>query len=711
MYRSIAALTLSVAVLVATIRCNTHATEDEAPLSGQRAALAGTWQATGPMPQSRRYHAATVLGSGKVLVTGGWSGGFLNSAVVYEPATGSWAGTGAMAAARQAHVAALLPSGKVLVAGGESSGMVAGAELYEPATGTWSPAGNLSQARGYSTATVLGSGRVLVVGGLSPAGAQKTVDVYDPVAGTWAVGPSLMTPRRSHTATVLASGKVLVVGGWSPGATATAEVYDPLTNTWSATGSLATGRYDHTATLLPSGKVLVAGGRNGGSMLATAEVYDPGTGTWSATGSMAAGRTFHTATRVADKVLVAGGEPASGAAMASAELYDSVTGTWTGTGGMVGARSLHVAAYLSANSQVLVAGGRAGSLLATAELYDASGQSGCTADAHCAAGFYCEAPTCVPKKQSGGGCSSVNECASAYCVDGVCCNSACDGACDACNLVGQAGTCGYLPAATLCRSSTGVCDVAEYCTGANPSCPADGFRAAGASCGTPSYGNWWGCDGFSDTCDELGSQSRTVTAYACTGNGACATSNSFETQACARSTGGMACGTTTITSCGACGGFTDYCDTTGTQPCTVSTPVCSAGSCSSQSSGTSSQSCSRTVDTNCAPPSYGAWSACGGFTDNCDTTGTQSRTVTTYSYNCSNGQCGAATATETQACSRTPNYPYMTCNGQCVNISNRHDHCGGCGMVCPANEACLAGLCDPLCNGLPCLTGGREQTQ
>ncbi len=66
------------------------------------------------------YHTATLLPNGKVLVAGGFNGGFtiLTSAELYDPASGSWTATGSLNTARAYHTATLLPNGKVLVAGG-----------------------------------------------------------------------------------------------------------------------------------------------------------------------------------------------------------------------------------------------------------------------------------------------------------------------------------------------------------------------------------------------------------------------------------------------------------------------------------------------------------------------------------------------------------------------------------------------------------------
>src|SRR3990167_2523686 len=55
---------------------------------------------------------------------------------------------------------------------------------------------------------------------------------------------------------------------------------------------------------------------------------------------------------------------------------------------------------------------------------------------------------------------------------------------DTCNASGSCQV-NHASAATLCRADAGECDIAETCDGAG-SCPADGFEAAGTSCGDPS---------------------------------------------------------------------------------------------------------------------------------------------------------------------------------------------------------------------------------
>src|SRR5260221_6331855 len=48
-------------------------------------------------------------------------------------------------------------------------------------------------------------------------------------------------------------------------------------------------------------------------------------------------------------------------------------------------------------------------------------------------------------------CTSPTQCASAFCVDGVCCNTACDGPLEQCNLPGERGTC--VSAAAHCEAA------------------------------------------------------------------------------------------------------------------------------------------------------------------------------------------------------------------------------------------------------------------
>src|SRR5204863_500536 len=158
--------------------------------------------------------------NGKVLITGGANfnvaTGYVRSAELYDPATGRFSAAGDFAAGRRFHTATLLQNGKVLIAGGFGSlsstntDYVALAELYD------------------ST-----SGDVFIAGGYNPYsyfGVLASAELYDPLAGSFSAIGSLGTARQAHTATLLQNGKVLITagGGRGPGFLASSELYDPL---------------------------------------------------------------------------------------------------------------------------------------------------------------------------------------------------------------------------------------------------------------------------------------------------------------------------------------------------------------------------------------------------------------------------------------------------------------------------------------------------
>jgi hypothetical protein len=122
-------------------------------------------------------------------------------------------------------------------------------------------------------------------------------------------------------------------------------------------------------------------------------------------------------------------------------------------------------------------------------------------------------------------CAASADCDSGFCVDGVCCNAACAGQCEACDVAGIVGTCTPVVGAshgarTKCSDGAGDACLALACDGV------DRVKCA-------AYAN-----GLETTCAAATCSSGTFTsARVCDGKGSCSSGGSM-------SCGAYACGTT-----------------------------------------------------------------------------------------------------------------------------------------------------------------------
>jgi len=111
------------------------------------------------------------------------------------------------------------------------------------------------------------------------------------------------------------------------------------------------------------------------------------------------------------------------------------------------------------------------------------------------------------KTKNGTTCSSASACASGFCVDGVCCENACDGTCVSCNQSGRAGKCSAYAQGSdpenECTFGLGACRAT--CNGAG----ACDYPRAGTPCGT-------GCQ----SCDGNGMCVDAPDASSCASGGA-----------------------------------------------------------------------------------------------------------------------------------------------------------------------------------------------
>lgn len=440
----------------------------------------GTWSAGPALPEERFGHVAGVLSDDSILIAGGSTlAGNTTTAVRFSPGIGSWSPAGDMSTPREWHVGAVLMDGRMLVAGGtDFTSTFATAELYNPSSNSWSSTGAMAEAREQPAMARLEDGRVLIVGGNDGLGNLATAEVYDPGTGQWSSAPTMTHARQDATATLLPGGRVLIAGGYDATPWRPTEVFEPATNTWSLSGDLATGRSAHAAVNLSGTSVLVAGGR-GGTFLASAEVFD-----FDINGSACTVGAECISGHCVDGVCCdAGcdglceactaalkGAGADGACEPIVEGLDPqneciIEGAAScqrdGTCDGAGECRLYPAAT-ECN-----AGSCTGQTWTQPDTCDGSGscvdngvtdcapyacgstgtcRTSCSQPSHCTTDAVCEASTCILKQPLGQPCGGAIECISGFCVDGVCCDSACDGLCQGCaaavNVDGVDGECG-----------------------------------------------------------------------------------------------------------------------------------------------------------------------------------------------------------------------------------------------------------------------------
>lgn len=681
-----------------------------------------SWTSGATALASRYEHAATRLGDGRVLVTGG-AGSTAPAAEIYDPTSKTWGSTGAMVdGARSAHTASLISPTKVLIAGGDTP-TPSTSEVFE--NGSFTASGSMSANYGSFTATVLSAGRVLAVG-------EGRTELYQ--NGTWTLKA---TPSYNvgynHVAALLPNDRVLIAGGETGGGqpSLSAAIYASVAGSWANTGPMKYKRIWAQAVVLGNGKALVVGGDDWDLNTQTsAELFDDATGKFTLAGTMSQARAeFGLALLTKNgRVLAAGGWNDIDW-LRTADLYDPSTNAWVPTKDMVAKRQQHTLTELT-NGTALVVGGNT-----KPEIY-----------------------TLDP---AGAACASSSECETGHCVDGVCCDTACTGSCQACTQTkkgsGIDGVCAVVAAGTDpdddCAAGTATgCGTTGVCTAAG-TCQ---LYALGVQCQAPA------CAGTSlDTfeCDGQGACKKTTVdcapfacgaascGAACQSSSDCAATAWCNSNICVpKSANAAACATGEACSSGncvdghccssVCPGQCEACDVSGaegtcapvsgaphgsrpacpagdvTAPCSTSqcdgnvrtscqafvgpSVVCQAAKCvngvaTQQGTCDGKSSCSSGASTNCEPFACGATGCKGTCATDADCAG---------SYHCSGGKCATAaicdgdhTVTDANGtptdCSPYKCDPSGACRGSCASIAD----------CTPGNVCSAAGTCTPTTSG------------
>ncbi|MBX3464072.1 MAG: hypothetical protein KF830_12940 [Planctomycetes bacterium] len=325
------------------------------------------WEAAGVTFGVGLFSQSTGLPDGRVLFTGGLdptTGQTTANAAVYDPATQTTT-TLTMAQARAGHGASLMGNGKVLVTGGLSAldlanplslftGLLVTTEIFDPATNAFSPGPNMLEARALHTSTTLTNGQVLVAGGISllPIVNLPTVSAtayrFNPTTNSFGLPAFFSGGRFLHSAVATTNGRVVLIGGLNLDFTTfltTGNIADLIIQTrtdcqlftpsfvggfgtFTTINGMQEGRAGAAAAALPNGRVLIAGGFQlaidaststfGFNATASADLLSQGPNNIVPTGSMAAPRLFPTTVNLPDgTVMVVGGGPTD------AEIYQN----------------------------------------------------------------------------------------------------------------------------------------------------------------------------------------------------------------------------------------------------------------------------------------------------------------------------------------------------------------------------------------------------
>ena len=299
----------------------------------------------GDMHSPRWRHTATVLLNGSILIVGSASSNqgdgsaeAIASAEIFDPGTSKFTAVGSMATARVGHTATLLGDGRVLITGGEGvTALLASAEIYNPATQMFSPTGSLKVARHSHGALAFDSGRrVLVFGGLAGDGAdspQRSSEVWESATNSFTTSGKMAYGVYEFPQPVSLPGdhdNFVIAGGEGYLRTFSKEQVVMFPGASFAAGkNLGSERVAHTLTALKDGTLLVTGGANAVFALASAELRD--SSGWTLLPSqMTIGRAKHVASLLADgTVFVAGGHDSNVVTLTSSEIYNPTTKTFT----------------------------------------------------------------------------------------------------------------------------------------------------------------------------------------------------------------------------------------------------------------------------------------------------------------------------------------------------------------------------------------------
>ncbi len=443
-----------------------------APL--QAVGQVGAWTTAGSIPEpvtpgTGRDGLTAVAYNGYLYVIGGhnytsqnnyWAEVFV-APINADGTLGAWVTTTSLPTGRSGH-ASFVYNGFLYVLGGQgSAGLLADVQMApikgDGTLGAWTAQASLPTARS-GHAVVVSNGSVYVIGGSVFGGVMLSDVLMAPLStlgtlvGPWGTTTPLPGVRSGHMA-VLSNGAIFVMGGSVTAAVSNdvlvASVAGGTPSAWTATTSLPFSTQPRllNAAAVANGYIYVSGGQTYADVISaplTLGSTGAAQGRYSRLIDLKADSTIDSITL--HGLVQPGGvvQLTMRTASSAAPTFGGASTAWSvsmGTPitltGVTGVRYLWLEVYFDDSA---VAGTARSNVTDLSVAYRAG---------------------------LGLACGVGTDCASGFCADAVCCNSACGGSCDVCNAATTTGTC------TLAAPNTpGAPACAPYlCSGALATCP------------------------------------------------------------------------------------------------------------------------------------------------------------------------------------------------------------------------------------------------
>jgi hypothetical protein len=507
--------------------------------------LTGAWASTGASSVARHGAGSAVLKDGRVIVAGGYAVGSsanVSTATLFSGTTGTWATTSNLSLRRSFPTLTTMGNGAVLAAGGvlgdgsSPSTYYSTVELYNGTSFLTTSVPAMAVPRYAHTATALPDGTVLIAGGNNALGTLGGAEIFSLSDIGQTCSDNIMCKTGSCVDGVCCTSACTTacyacsntLTGVADGTCAPVKVATDPKNSCKDDGSptcLNNGLCDGAGACqkYPISTGCTAQPCTSSSQCTTGYCYDGVCCNTFCSGTCkacSAAKKGYSVDGLCENVKD-GTDPdsecstAGSGACASDRVCNGAGTCRVTTEGTTCAPAACVGTASAASESTCSTTGACTPKMTTpcapytCDSTTAACRTTCTVDTECAPGLKCSAGACVGKS-NGAPCSAASECTSGFCVDGVCCNAACTGQCESCELLGVCNPVGGVPRGTRpkCGGSTSDPACGNQCDGTNrTSCRYPGTTTA---CGAGSS-----CSG-----------NNLIAAKRCNGSGSCSLSGS-----------------------------------------------------------------------------------------------------------------------------------------------------------------------------------------